>query len=195
MARSKKVTKKPKKSTRSVQASTKKKKRSLKPRREVVRRVAQTAELPNIEELFSQSLKKDQGRDLRSQERISIGDLVRPYVTFGPGVLTPVELVDVSGTGCAIRFAFRQGIPSPSPKDLLELRFYFTPNAYLSVEARVANLSYFEVDGARWMRIGLKLRTACAGYAVFEKFVQFAKLFAKKAVRTQATRAAPLILT
>jgi hypothetical protein len=143
--------------------------------------------LPNIEQLFSQSVQKDSGRDHRAQERISVGDLVKPYVTFGPGVLTSVDLIDVSGSGCAIRFPFRQGIPTPSPKDLLELRFYFTPNAYLRVDARVANLSYLEKDGARWMRIGLKLKTQSQGFAVFEKFVIFADLFAKKAVRTKVS--------
>ena len=118
----------------------------------------------------------------RKTERILFNNIMGVYSVSAHDQMQPVEMVDVSETGCSFQIPFRTRAQWPTDVQDLTLRLYFSQDTYLPIVVRVQN-SRVAIDrgGERFQRFGCLVDNTLSSYGAYLQFVRFLKLYAEHA--------------
>jgi hypothetical protein len=123
----------------------------------------------------------------RAVERFFLGRMVDVICEIGGKAEFPLELVEVSETGCSFRITNEKrhllpydtaGKPLP-----LNTRFYFSSDSYLKVGLNIVNVTADIADGHQSVRVGCQVDPAFASSEAYRQFVRFMDEFAQHCSR------------
>lgn len=112
----------------------------------------------------------------RSFERIVFQNFLGAhYAVEQEGTLYPVNLVDISRTGCLFQVPWN---PKKDTKiknsDEIKLRFYFTKNSFIPVFVNVVyGNEYVDTDGQTYMRYGCEFNQTYPTFEAVKPFIDF----------------------
>jgi hypothetical protein len=117
----------------------------------------------------------------RKTERIFFKNLLSVYSVTGDATMSPVELIDVSETGCAFQVPYDAKNPWPTESSQIPLRLYFSQDTYLEIFVSITNSSPSIENNMRYVRYGCAIDSGTASYQAYQQFVRFMKLYAEQA--------------
>lgn len=118
----------------------------------------------------------------RAVERFFLGRMVDVICEVGGKAEFPLELVEVSETGCSFRLTQEKGksLPRDAKGEItpLNTRFYFSGDSYLKVGLNVVNVTPDIAGGGHTIRLGCAVDPAFASSEAYRQFVRFMEIFA-----------------
>lgn len=124
----------------------------------------------------------------RTFERFFMQHLVDVYCEInGSKEMLPVEMVEVSETGCSFRVRAEKTeiLPRDTTGKILpiQLRLYFSKDSYLRIGMTVVNATRDIAASGRTMRFGCRVDETFASTEAYRQFARFMQLFANHAAR------------
>ena len=123
----------------------------------------------------------------RNFERFVLRHMIDVYCEIDGGAQQlPLEIVEVSESGCSFRLPTDQGkvLPRDTMGEIvpLQFRFYFSRDSYLRVGLFVVNSTRDIGNGGSAIRFGCKIDESFASAEAYRQFVRFMEQFAKHAL-------------
>jgi hypothetical protein len=120
----------------------------------------------------------------RGVERFFMQTMIDAYCELEDDkVQLPIEIVEVSESGCSFRVSSEKSQALPKGKDggylPLPVRLYFSRDSFLRVNFDVINVTTDIAGGGQKLRFGCRLDTAFASSEVYCQFVRFVQTFAQ----------------
>lgn len=129
---------------------------------------------------FEQAREQRLAEKRRKAERIFFKHLLGVYTVTGDQTM-PIELLEVSETGCSFQVPFDPRKPWPADTNDIPLRLYFSQDTYLPIVVKVENSSPSIDGGVRYVRYGCSVDPTTSSFEAYQQFVRFLKLYAEHA--------------
>jgi hypothetical protein len=117
----------------------------------------------------------------RKTERILFKHLLSVYSVIGDSQMCPIELIDVSESGCAFQVPYDPSRPWPTDAQEIPLRLYFSQDTFLELHVKIQNATPSIENNMRYMRFGCAIDSDTAAYATYAQFVRFLKMYSEQA--------------
>jgi hypothetical protein len=119
----------------------------------------------------------------RRTERILFRNLVSVYSMDENSKPFPVDLIEISETGCSFQVLADAPTSSLIKKQEIPLRIYFSQDTYLEIFAKVMNSRASIEKNRRYVRYGCEIDKSVKSYTTYRLFVQFLKQYSIDAHR------------
>ena len=123
----------------------------------------------------------------RNFERFFLQHIIDVYCEVDGGQKLPIEIVEVSESGCSFRISTdkSKSLPRDTTGEFIPLhvRFYFSRESYLRVGLFVINSTREVGSGSQSVRFGCKIDETFASAEAYRHFVRFMEQLAKNALR------------
>lgn len=123
----------------------------------------------------------------RHFERFFLQHMIDVHLETEGNQKTPIEIVEVSETGCSFRLSTEKAktLPRDTAGELLPLhvRFYFSRESYLRVGFFAVNSTRDIGAGGNSVRFGCKVDESFASTEAYRQFARFMEQLAKHALR------------
>ncbi len=119
----------------------------------------------------------------RRTERILFRNLVSVYSITENSTPYPVDLIEVSESGCSFQVLADAPTSGLVKRDEIPLRIYFSQDTYLEIFAKIVNSRPSIEKNRRYVRYGCEIDKNVKSYAAYLLFVQFLKEYAVHAHR------------
>jgi hypothetical protein len=128
---------------------------------------------------FSEVRKEKQENLKREYERVLFNRILGAYTVVERLGLKPVEMRDISRTGCSFRSNFEDGAFSVGEE--LEFRFYFSNTTYLPIRIKIKRVMPAIEGQNKFYDHGCSFDQEMSTYPAIEKFVEFINAYAEAA--------------
>lgn len=131
---------------------------------------------------FNKKRKESIEQKKRQFERIFFKELIGCYTAIDNGQkIIPVDIVDISKSGCLIELAKSSGGNKEFEIDAeVSIRLYFTKKSYIPLIAKVARVEETtNTRGVEVFHFGAEFDSNLPGHHVLEAFVDFVSKFAE----------------
>lgn len=120
----------------------------------------------------------------RNFERVMFENILGAYsVIDEAGTLFPVELVDISHSGCLFQVPWNMDSKSKLEEGHeLTLRMYFSKKSYIPIIAKVKYSSEYINDDQTYMRYGAEFDESMPSFRALKSFIDFVYEFAEHSV-------------
>lgn len=124
----------------------------------------------------------------RAVERFFLQHMIDVYCEIDGGQKQlPIEIVEVSETGCSFRLTVDKGtaLPRDTTGALIPIlaRFYFSRDSYLRIGFSVINVTQEIGSQGKSMRYGCRVDETFASAEAYRQFARFMEQFARHAMR------------
>lgn len=128
---------------------------------------------------ISDARREKQERLKRDYERVLFNRILGSYTYIEKLGLKPVEVLDISKSGCSFRMPRAEGAFVLGEE--LDFRFYFSNNTFLPSRITVRRVTEGEENGTRYWVFGCTFDSTLSTYAAIERFVEFINAYAVSA--------------
>jgi hypothetical protein len=115
----------------------------------------------------------------RRTERIFFKKLLGVYSVIEHTQMHPIELIDISESGCSFQVPYDSENIWPSKSDSIPIRLYFSQDTYLEVFLKIQNSRPSIEANQRYVRYGCTIDQEVKSYPAYQQFVRFLKLYAE----------------
>ncbi len=115
-------------------------------------------------------------------ERIMFKNLLGAYAVLeDEGEITPLNLVDISQSGCGLEIPFSKGAQKRfKTGNPIKIRLYFTQNSFILCLAEVMYATeIIDLKGNKVLRLGCQFDKSISSYTALASFIDFLYKFAK----------------
>jgi hypothetical protein len=128
---------------------------------------------------FSEVRKEKQENLKREYERVLFNQILGAYTVVEKLGLKPVEMRDISRSGCSFRTPFEEG--SFAVGEELEFRFYFSNTTFLPIKIKIKRVIPSIEGQAKYYEHGCSFDQEMSTFPAIEKFVDFINAYAQSA--------------
>lgn len=134
---------------------------------------------------FSQVQKEREEARRRQYERFLFHKVLGCYTVIDKLGLKAIEIIDISKTGCALRWPQLEG--SFKVGETIDLRLYFSNTTFLPVRATLKHAKRVEENNLSYYQFGCEFDQETKSYPALEKFVDFVESYSQLAREDSGT--------
>jgi hypothetical protein len=128
---------------------------------------------------FSEVRKEKQENLKREYERVLFNRILGAYTVVEKLGLKPVEMRDISRSGCSFRTPFEDGAFTVGEE--LEFRFYFSNTTFLPIKVTIKRVVPAIEGHSKYYDHGCSFDQEMSTFPAIEKFVEFINAYAGSA--------------
>lgn len=122
-------------------------------------------------------------------ERVFFKNILNSFFVRDDGQLVPIDMVDVSDTGCSFLLPYHSSADFPQTSNHLPLRIYFSSEFYLEIFVKILN-SNQAIDGKlRMVRFGCQVEESQKAMPAWAQFIKFLKAYAEYSLQDAGRQA------
>jgi len=137
------------------------------------------SEGPNKVVQFSEVRKEKQENLKREYERVLFNRILGAYTVVDKLGLKPVEMRDISRSGCSFRTPYEDGAFAVGEE--MEFRFYFSNTTFLPIKIKIKRVLPAIEGQMKYYDHGCSFDQEMSTFAAIEKFVEFINAYAASA--------------
>jgi hypothetical protein len=118
----------------------------------------------------------------RAVERIMFDNFLGTYsVIDGAGGIYPIDIIDISRSGCMIQVPYDKGTDKTFKEgEEFTLRLYFTKASYIPAHVTIKyGKEFTDKNDKKYMQFGCEFDTEVASFEALESFINFLYKFAE----------------
>lgn len=125
---------------------------------------------------FTEARKEKQEFIRREYERILFNRILGAYTVIEKLGLKPVEMRDISKSGCGFRTPYEDGAFTVGEE--IDFRFYFSHNTFVPIKLKIKRVAKVTEGSVSFWEYGTSFDTEMSTYPAVEKFVDFVNAYA-----------------
>lgn len=131
---------------------------------------------------FKQKKQETIEKKRRAFERVMFQNFLGAYAVIDEaGSIYPVNLVDISKTGCLFQVPWNAKTDKQLPVGKeITMRLYFSKDTYIPILVNVKyGKEFHDIDGRTYMRYGSEFDTSMPSFSALESFIEFLYKYAE----------------